>query len=213
MMRKIALSIICLLILPCASFALQSGPFMTTTPISLALTDLTGALTFAKFDSSLGNLTGVQIDLSGYMTTSLTVTNCSLQSSSGTAKTELQLTVQDAGSNLIAPTIDIFSSSFNYNLGAGESATSGTLTKSGSSSDLYTSAAILSAFTGTGSIALTAFSFTQTWLTNTGGNTSASQITQASLNGCITYFYDVPEPATMALLTLGGFVFRKRSRK
>ena|SRR3989339_1105279 len=214
MRRKFVLIALVLFVLPTISFtAMVSGPFTTTTPVSSSLTDWTSSLSFDKFDSSLGTLTKVQIDLSGTMSTILTVTNSSPDGSNGTAKTELQITVQDSGGNLIVPEIDLFSSLFSYNLGAGQSMTSGTLTKSGSSSDQYTLAAVLSEFTGPGTIVLPASTFTQTWLTNTGGNTYASQVTYAELTGTVTYFYDeVPEPATMLLLGLGSLILRK-SRK
>ena len=141
-----------------------SGPFTTTTPISYTLTDWTGSLSFAKFDSSLGVLTKVEMTLNGAMQTVLTVTNDSPQASSGTAKTELQMSVQDPGDNFTPPEIDFFSPNFAFNLGPNDSVTSGTLTKTASDTEQYTAGAILSEFNGPGTIVCPASTYTETWI-------------------------------------------------
>jgi hypothetical protein len=57
---------------------------------------------------------------------------------------------------------------------------------------------------GNGNISLNASTFTQTLLANTGGNTAASQVTDANLTGNVIYTYTVvPEPSTFGLLALG----------
>jgi hypothetical protein len=194
-----------------------SGPFTTSTPIPFTLTDWTGSLTFPKFDSSLGILTQVDMSLSGGIQTVLTVTNTSPEVSSGTARTEVQMTIQDAGGNLNTPQLDLLSPNYTYSLGSGQSVTSGTLTKSGNSNDSYTLAAVLAEFTGPGTIVLPASTFTQTWLTNLGGSTYASQATSASLTGTVTYHYTTvatPEPTSLLLLAVGlgalGLVSRRK---
>jgi hypothetical protein len=192
------------------------GPYTTSTPIASTLTDFTGFLNFQQFNSSLGTLTAVELQFSSTLTTTLDVTNGANSSSHGTAKTELQVTIEDVGSNLNVPELDIISSAYAYTLNPGGSVQSGQLTKSGSSDDTYTIQAILNEFTGGGQIVLNVSTLTQTLLANTGGNTSASQVTYASLTGDVIYYYELPEPSTFgmmgaALVGLAGLRFRKRA--
>ncbi|MFO0946409.1 MAG: choice-of-anchor E domain-containing protein [Planctomycetota bacterium] len=115
--------------------------------------------------------------------------------------------VQDSGNNLVDDPIDLISSAFVYSLGPGGSTSSGTLVKSGTSSETYTAAAVLAAFTGLGNITLDASTFTQTLLANTGGNTSADQVTSAQLTGTVTYYYEptaVPEASSVLMVSLVG---------
>lgn len=193
------------------------GPIATTTPIPSTLTDWNGTLDFAQFDPSLGTLLSVKLDLSASMSTVVSVTNSSLSSSNGNAKTEVIFNVQDSGNNLAVDPIDLISSAFVYSLGPGDSTSSGVLVKSGNSSDTYTSAAVLAAFTGLGTISLDAWTFTQTLLANTGGNTAADQVTDAELTGTVTYVYEptaVPEASSVLMVALAGLgaaaIYRRR---
>jgi len=193
--------------------------YTTTTPIAAATTDWSGVLLLQQFDSSLGTLTSVTLNVGSTIDTILTITNGSPSASSGSAKTEVEVRVQDAGNYLASPALDILSPKFDYSLNAGESATSGLLTKSVTEGNSYTASNILAEFTGTGTISLAASTFTQTNLSNTGGNTSASQTTHASATAQVIYTYTkpappVPEPSTLVLLgvasALGLLVWRKR---
>jgi PEP-CTERM motif len=198
-----------------------SGPFQTSTPIPSTLTDWSGGLTFQKFDSSLGTLTEVDLSLSGNMTTDLTVNNLNPgDSCSGNAKTELQVTIQDPGHNFTEDDlqIDALSPKFDFN-GVFASLDSGVLGKSYASSNQYTAAAVLSEFTGPGTIALSASTETDTVLTIKTGNFFASQTTHASLLGSVTYHYytpavPAPEPSTLALVVVGaaGLLVRRWRR-
>ena len=69
----------------------------------------------------------------------------------------------------------------------------------------YDLLAVLAEFTGNGSIALTASTFTKVTVSvNVGGGTDGSQSTSASLTGSVTYTYTpAPEPSTLTLLALG----------
>ncbi len=185
--------------------------YNTSTPIALTPTNWTGSLAFQKFNPTLGILDSVTINLSGYMETTITVS--STANATGYAKTSVELSVQDAGGNLNVPEITLISPAFNFtNLNG--TVVSGLLTKSGSSSDTYTSSAVLAEFKGIGDILLNAGTFVETLLAFTSGNANASQVTGASLTGSVTYNYTVPEPATIAILCGGAFaLFKRKSGK
>ncbi len=206
------------------SLAATTGPLSTSTPIPLGQTDLSGELVFPEFDSSLGTLTQVELELFTTFTTTLTVKNNSTSSSVGGAKTQLQVTVEDLNNNFTVPEMDLLSPGFTYRLGAGQTLQSGPLANSASYSQAYTLASILSEFTGSGTIGLSASTATLAFRANSGGNTVASQATEASLTGDVVYTYTpyantvVPEPTTLGLayglpaLALGALPFLRRKK-
>lgn len=188
----------------------------SATPIGLTLTDWGTPtplnLTFQQFNSATyGTLNSVTLEFQSGLTTTLTVVNNGSSPSSGNVKTEVQVIVQDAGNNLVnTPQLDYNSPAFAYsnlsNISPNNTLTSGLLSKTSPlSDDVYTTTAILNEFTGAGTYSLLADTFTQTLLANSGGNTTPSQITDASLSGIVIYDYTpiTPEPATMGLLGLG----------
>jgi hypothetical protein len=182
--------------------------FTTSTPIVSTLTDWTSSLAFQQFNPSYGTLQSVELDLRSGLQTTLTISNLpGAGSATGNAKTEVQVSVVDSGNYITdQPQIDFNSPAYAYTgLAAGDSTTSGLLTKTGTSSSVYTLASLLAEFTGAGNISLTASTFTQTLLANTGGNTSASQVTNAGLTGDVIYTYTPPAsvPLPSALLLLG----------
>lgn len=202
-----AVTTVCLLIVSLAAARAATVSYGPISAIPDSTTDWTKSLDFPKFNPALGTLSKVELSITGEIKTTVTVTNNASSASDGNAKTHVTVTVQDP-LTLLSVMPDIYSPPFDYTLAAGASTTSGLLTKSETKSDNWTSAAILTEFTGAGNITLSAVTFTETVLANNGGNTYASQVTDANATGLVTYYYAVPEPSgIMALLTgLGGLL-------
>jgi hypothetical protein len=164
----------------------------------------------------LGTLTSVLLSFDGGYSTTLTVTDNQATPSSGTANTRIRFYVEDAGLHLASGGLifDMTSPDFSYNLSdIGDSATSGLMSDQSDGNNYnpyshsYTSSIILSEFTGAGNVLMDAHTFTQSLLANNGGNSSASQVTDAFLDGSVTYTYTpapAPEPSSALLLSLGG---------
>ncbi len=200
------------------------------------------AFTTTMFDSATyGTLTGITISFTGELNTTLSVTNNGTNgSSSGNAKTELQIGLDDNSSFTVTGGILASHGNFAANgkspidfLGdpQGYSLSQGATTNfapddvsSAPKNYAFTSAstnwaAIASEFTGVGNYSLFAQTYTSTVLANTGGNTLAAQTTQGTVTGTVTYTYtpgsSAPEPATMFLMgsaLVGVGLLRKRIR-
>ena len=205
-MRKAFLVAVCLFLvcLTSAAFADTSGPYVSNT-IAYELTDWTHALELPKFDASLGTLNSIDLILSGSTNSVLTVTNYGSKVAKGSTHSTVTLSITDPQS-LLNLDLNIASSDFKFsNLASGASQTSNILLGSGSAQASYTSQNILDEFTGTGTISLPTSTETETSLTYSGGNTLASQATNASAFAKVIYHYSaVPEPSSIIALLTGG---------
>ena len=187
-------------------------------------TELNYVLAVPKFDLSLGTLTGVTLSYASNLSTVLTVQDNSLTtSSSGVARTRVKFTLDDPFHYLTASGAQLtqtFGQGFAYRLSPGGQLTSNPISQLATFTRDYNSAAILSEFstTGDGTLDLTLSTKTLTVLTNSGGNTSAGQVTEGNSTLLVTYTYDTlvyaPEPSSMAALALvaGATVFSQYRR-
>ena len=87
--------------------------FTTDTPIPLTSTDWSSSVPLTLFDPSLGTLQSVDLYVSSTLQTTLTVQNSADSASSGTAKTEVQVSVDGN------PALDFLSPAFSYSLARG----------------------------------------------------------------------------------------------
>ena len=205
-----------------------------TQSIPLEPTDWTGNydLIFPQFNTALGTLTSVTLELSGSMETTISVQNFSgllgqPTVSTGTAQTESNLSVNDSGSNFAPPPmLSLVSEPYVYSFPGlpGTYSVSGPVNESAepptsSTSGPYTNSAVLDEF-NLGPVTFPASSVTPTLLSNLSGNTGMTQTTQDALTGSVifTYTNSVPEPSALALVGVGfaglmGFVWRKGRRR
>lgn len=190
--------------------------------VALQDTNWTEQLDITKFNTSLGTLNSVTIQFVASGTTVISVTNLSdTQSSSGNARTDITLTLTDPGSFLggdleIGGLFPASSGASSFSLAPEGNVVKGPYAISLNSGEfVYTSGSILSEFTGSGFITLTAGATALSNLSYTGGNTLASQSTDVGATVYVTYDYTaVPEPTTALLVGVGavGALFLRRRR-
>jgi len=202
-------------------FVSQAGSVSYTNNIPETLTDWTNTVALTQFNPTLGVLASVQISVQSDLDTTLTVQNVSPSSSSGSAITQLKQYLQTGSFGFFAnsPVLDYASPEFDYTLPSNGKLVSDNL----QSSFVATSPALmddstLTAFTGTGLVDFTTYTSTRSFLSNSGGNTGAKQVTSSDLQAVVIYSfnpYPVPEPSVVALggFGLAALAFVRRPRK
>jgi hypothetical protein len=206
--------------------------------INYTTTDFALPLVVDKFNSSLGTLLSVQIDMSTRLISDITVTNIGTIASDGTVSTRLFAWLQDPWGQFTDPAVNAIGivqpGSFvavaetpeveygvPVQLAAGDSVDFNDLEGSATKTDTFTDPGFLINFNGSAGDTLTFTGKTDTFtrLTFFGGNTSAEQDTVAEMKVKVTYTYNssppIPEPSTMGLLALGlsaGTVALRRRR-
>ncbi len=195
---------------------------------ALSTTNWTDALSFGKFDTSLGTLTSIRFDLSGMVQGSGNAESLDAAASDVTLSLGALLGLTRPDGSTLVVTNPLFSQVFNFsafdgaiNFGGTSGGSTGTVSANGANFFISSNASDFSLFSalggGTINLGLNAVG-------NSSGTGAGNLLTQfntaASGNVLVTYTYtpasDVPEPATLATLAAGlGLMaaVRRRAKK
>lgn len=216
--------------------SLASAATVTTSfslgPTTTELTDANATGVFNQFNSSLGTLTGVTIDLTGLSvsTTSLTNNASGSQTFKYTSSLDWNFDIFSGSGNLYYGFTTILATTGNNTAYLKTAGTNVTLASHGtlnlgtrtetydySTNDTALTGVTLSDFIGTGTLGIGCTTSTGSLFQGGGGNINATQTTTGSCSGLITYTYTegspVPEPASLIIMGIGFFgmaALRKR---
>lgn len=201
---------------------LSVGPYYSTT-VPATLTDWGNSIAVPQFNPTLGTLESVTLSFTSTAATTWGVSNAvgAGTASHLSANTFVYVSVEDSGQNFLNddPQLSLVTPAYTpANLAGGLTASSGPESVTASSTNSYTTSAVLSEFTGHGNVNLAASTFTLTSEMSHNGNVTWTQNTTAGLSGFVIYTYAVPEPTTMVagalmLIPFGGSALRKLRKK
>lgn len=217
-----------------ASAATKSYSVTATLPSTK--TDVNSTVYVAPFNPYWGTLQTVSIQLAVDVTTTITVTNTAAAAANGSVSTNVVYYLDDLSHSLLTKsstypspenpndplsvnknTVGLQTGVQYYsNLASGSTTLESRVASATSTNTNYTSGLILSEFSTWNPVALTLQTNTSTLLSNTGGNTSATQNTNTGATVTVTYTYEeVPEPSTWAMIVggVGMLVVGQRLRR
>jgi hypothetical protein len=179
-------------------------------------TELSGSLECPLFDVPSAVLTGMSITFTGSIQGTITLTNGTGQTQSGTAETDSRFYFGPlTGFSIGSPLFTVVGSTGPVSLPSGQSQA---LPVSGSLSQAVANTSNLGAYVGSGSFQIPVATSTFLLLSFGGGIVTAEQLTQARADATVEYEYreitNVPEPTTLALLGTGllGATIRRRRK-
>ena len=186
-------------------------------------TNWTQSFALQQFNPGMGTLNSVTLTLNGILDQTLKYENMDgagqyvkyFFSSENEDKTRCEYSLSFTGGSLgttiyNAPSyinIPTYDGTLDY---AGTSGATHEFNLTQSANNVYIDGG-MSPFVGTGSVAFNASATGWMVVTYSGGNMSLAPNTLAGANVTVAYDYTIPEPATMALLSLGGLLLRRKT--
>ncbi|WP_229259449.1 choice-of-anchor E domain-containing protein [Duganella aceris] len=204
-----------------AQAAPAPAPLVLNTNVISNIKKSTGVLDFTQFNATNGTLLSVQIELFSDLDSKFSVENKGKSATTFTLDSASSVSLSSSVFSL-ATLVNNYHSTVSkgaFDLTDDYAGTSGTVVtlapQHQSVSAVFTDAATLAAFTGTGSVAATVTGLGTTKITAS-GNVHTAATSAYSAYGTVTYTFaaPVPEPETYAMLLAGlglvGFAARRR---
>lgn len=202
----------------------QAATLTVSDSVDPSRTNFADSVSIPQFDSSLGDLTNVFIELTGEVTGSIQLESLDAADATVTANLASEISLQRPDMTDLIVTLptesivrDLTSFDGSLDFGGSSGFTENDLSESETNSATLTDPGDLSLFLGSGNLILPVVATGQSAATGA-GNLGAFFNTFASANISVTYEYTerptpVPEPGmTLGMLALGGGMMAKRKK-
>lgn len=167
----------------------QAATITVSAPLNMQTTEIDQNLSVSKFDSSLGTLTGVQLNFDFGVDSSASLTNNAAQGQIFGFESKLNFFVQGPSALFGTKAINLFS------FGPAPIASQQTIDLGTVSlSDVFSAAGNVADFTGTGTTSFSCTTLAGNSQVGGGANIAINQATTAGCGVSVVYTYDVPTP-------------------